>query len=50
MASKPQPAATVRLTAPSGTHVTVSAESAEAYKAKGYKGVPGRPAKADGDK
>lgn len=50
MATKSEPAATVRLTAPSGTQVTVAADSADNYKAKGYKGVPGRPAKADADK
>lgn len=36
----------VTLVSPTGARVTVSAESADKFKAKGYKGVPGRPAKA----
>lgn len=39
-------AETVQLTSPSGARVTVSAEAADKYKAKGYRGVPGRPAKS----
>lgn len=40
----------VRLVAPNGAQVTVSADSADQYKAKGYKGVPGRPAKSESGK
>lgn len=37
---------TVSLIAPSGTRVTVAKSAAEKYKRRGYKGVPGRPAKS----
>lgn len=50
MAGKTTPAQTVRLTSPTGASVTVSAESADQYKTKGYKGVPGRPAKSETSK
>ena len=36
----------VTLVSPTGARVTVSAESVDRFKAKGYKGVPGRPAKS----
>lgn len=46
MARRKEAVKTVTLTAPSGTKVTVAETSADKYKARGYKGVPGRP-KAD---
>lgn len=46
MARHKDPVKTVTLTAPGGTKVTVAESSADKYKARGYKGVPGRP-KAD---
>lgn len=43
MAKEKQAVKTVTLTAPSGSKVTVAESSAAKYKARGYKGVPGRP-------
>ncbi len=50
MAKQTETKKTVNLTSPQGTKVTVAADAAEKYKAKGYKGVGGRPAKSADEK